>query len=136
MAYIDYQNLPSTSTPLNATNLNSMQIQETGSNANGHYIKYADGTMIQYNKFTATGQEINISYGSIYLGSKIITFPIEFYAVPNYIGCGEFRHTTTASWGTPQSATKSSMTLYVLDVLSRTAGNANISWLAIGRWKA
>lgn len=55
MDKINFQNLPSTSTPINATNLNQLQtnvenainaVVESGSTANGNYIKYPDGTMI------------------------------------------------------------------------------------------
>lgn len=76
MEKIVFEDLPSTKTPLNANNLNTIQenvetainetntnlktlingIVESGENENGEYIKFADGTMICTQNFVLTVQ--------------------------------------------------------------------------------
>lgn len=104
MNKINFENLPSTNTPLSAENLNLMQdniedaisnslidakdytdtkgITESGSNANGSYIKYDDGTMICY---IYKGFNLNITKqfeGVYYENSGDILFPQEFISTP------------------------------------------------------
>ena len=139
MSIINYQNLPSTSTPLNATNLNSMQgIAETITNSNGTAVKFTDGTMICYINKTTTEQAIDSQYGgsALYTGIFTWTFPVEFYAVPS-ASCGTFHWGTGASWGSVTNTTKTNATIYGYDLFSRATGtNCNIQAIAIGRWKA
>jgi hypothetical protein len=85
MAYINYQNLPSTSTPLNATNLNSMQVEESGSNTNGNYIKYNDGTLIQWNTIAKSSFQSSSALSTTVQGinwyrsnNPSVAFPISF----------------------------------------------------------
>lgn len=48
MTLIEFKNLPNTTTPLKAENLNNNfnSIVESGSNENGNWVKFSDGTMI------------------------------------------------------------------------------------------
>ena len=138
MAVINYQNLPSTATPLNATNLNNMQVQESGSNSNGNYIKYADGTLIQWNYIEVTDQAIANQYGNtaLYIGSRTITFPIAFVGNTPSVQCSQFRWGTGGSWGTSGQATLTTATLNGYDFYSRATGTTcYIGWIAIGKWK-
>lgn len=88
MEKIIFQDYPSTETPLNAENLNQVQtnienaingIVESGSNENGEWIKWADGTMICGKKITGT-VACNKAWGSLFetgaisLGSWSQTF--------------------------------------------------------------
>ena len=77
MEKINFKDLPSTETPINAENLNQMQdniedaigeIVGSGSNDYGSYVKFADGTMICRRTITKI---INCStaWGSLYYGS-------------------------------------------------------------------
>ena len=138
MANINYENLPSTRTPLNATNLNSMQVEDSGSNARGYWIKYNDGTLIQWNKLEVQDQAITDSYGSLYQGKRTITFPIAFVGTVPAVTCSDFTWGTGASWGavignaTPLTVAQ----LRGYDIASRASGTRTfISWLAIGKWK-
>jgi len=137
MAYINYENLPNTTTPLNATNLNSMQVEDSGSNSRGYWIKYNDGTLIQWNSMTVTDQAINNAYGSIYQRTRDVIFPISFLNTDGLtVLCGAFLWGTSASWGSVMSATKTAATLRGYDYYSRATGTScYISWLAIGKWK-
>ena len=112
-------------------------IIEEGSNSNGHYVKYSNGILYQHNNMQVYDQAINNSYGSIYQGTREITFPIDFKNT-DYIGiCGRFQWGTGASWGTVyESSSKSSMRIRGFDYFSRASGTkVNIDWFAIGKWK-
>ena len=133
-----WENLPSTNTPLNATNLD--KITDSGSNSNGRWLKFQDGTLIQWKSEEVTDQAIGNQYGgtAIYFGTRQITFPIEFYDA-NYVGTvGRAIWGTGGSWGAVMTNTqKYSMQIIVYDMFSRAAGtNFKLSWMAIGRWKA
>lgn len=107
---------------------------ERGSNANGEYVKFADGTMICSIKNTVTDQAINTSYGSLYQGTRGWTFPAVFSASP-VTTVGLCRWGAGASWGTISDNSATSATLRFFDVVSRSTGTDFIySASAIGRW--
>lgn len=138
MSKINYQNLPNTTTPLIASNLNLMQeISEAGSNANGNYIKYEDGILIQWNDMEVDDQAIDNPYGSLYQGTRIITLPVDFKDNHYSAVCTQFLWGTSASWGSVvQRNNKSSFSIRGFDLFSRPSGTrTNISWFAIGKWK-
>ena len=109
----------------------------SGSNTNGYYMKFDDGTLIQWNKITVQDQSISGTYGSLYLGSRAITFPIAFYSTDDMtVVCTRFHWGTSASWGSVSSFTTTGASLYGYDIASRATGtNCNIDWIAIGKWK-
>lgn len=55
-------------------------IIESGSNTNGNWIKFIDGTLLQYGIFTTDQYKFTVAYGSVYWSgsSVIINFPINF----------------------------------------------------------
>lgn len=130
------------STPvLNADNLNKIEqgiydnAFESGSNANGNYIKFNDGTLICTKHVSGT-TTCNTSWGSLYetpiidLGS----FAMNFIAIPCVsmtprMGAGVIhegvRNTSTSSFGTTWLARTS----------SADAIDYGIDCIAIGRWK-
>ena len=93
MNKIKFENLPSKKTPLSAEILNTMQdniekaigeIIESGSNSNGEYIKFSDGTMI-CRKYINFGQKaISNKWGSFYESEKITigNYPEPFIEIP------------------------------------------------------
>lgn len=108
----------------------------SGSNANGSWIKYPDGTMICYHTSTTL---LTTSAGSTYSfyspTSAIFTFPVAFISTPNvtfstagvggtlfpWVGAGDILNTTQCNaW---LHSTKNDGTGY-------------ISYQAIGRWKS
>lgn len=120
----------------NDIELNGYSIIESGSNANGNYVKYADGTMICYMNIEVTDQALNNTYGSLYQGSRTWTYPVEFIDNNVSVNCGQFQWGTSASWGTVVSADKTSAQLRGIDAFSRATGTATkIQATAIGRWK-
>lgn len=109
-------------------------IVESGSNDNGSYIKYSDGTMMCYH--TILPNEQNTIYHYSY---SFWTFPMSFIDNP-YIYC------TPKEWGTAMISVKT----YIKDVYSARLmvhmltlssgvqvydGTCEINVLAIGKWK-
>lgn len=129
---------------LNATNLNQLQtnienainsVIESGSNDNGDYIKFSDGTMICWKQETVTDQAINNAYGSLFQGARQYTFPVPF--VGNVTGkCTIFQYGTSASWGTVSDISLTTIILRGFDAFTRAGGeNCRIGYIAIGKWK-
>ena len=100
---------------------------ESGSNANGKWIKFPDGTMIQSGSFTITTQ------GSGFVGPDDGDFPVPFVGdipsmVTNATG-GQF-------WSAVANPTLSSFTMFAQRLNSTTQIPPRaFSWQAIGRWK-
>ena len=112
-------------------------IVESGSNSNGSYIKFSDGSMICYLNITVTDQAIDTQYGtsSLYFGKRTWTFPVAFIKEPN-VSCGQFHWGTGGSWGGTTEATKTIAVLIGYDMYSRASGTRTIiSATAIGKWK-
>lgn len=132
---MNWENLPSTNTPLNATNL--QKITDSGSNANGNYVKFQDGTMVQWNDLEVDDQAIDGSYGSLYQGTRDIALPQAFKNTHYVALCTQFLWGTGASWGSVvQRNTNSAFTIRGYDYFSRPTGTRTyISWIAIGKWK-
>lgn len=136
-------------TPLSASNMNKIENQletntndiagiiESGSNANGNWIKYADGTMICYKKVEITGLNINSAWGSLYENSSSISlgnFPQTFVDVPTIT---VDKTSGTGCWIQVNENITSSYAgdCYVVSATSRSGANINFEIIAIGRWK-
>lgn len=110
---------------------------ESGSNPNGAYVKFADGTMICTLSITVTDQSISDAYGPVFQGSRSWVFPMAFIAAP-VVTCGTFKWGSAASWGgTSGAASTSGCSLRGWDYFSRASGTSTyISAIAVGRWFA
>lgn len=127
-----------TSSALTTLLSNKEDISILGSNTNGNYLKLANGVLIQWNKIVVDDQAITGSYGSLFQGTRSITFPIAFVGDLPTVQCSEFQHGSGASWGcvVGNSTTLTETLLRGWDCFSRDAGtNCRISWIAIGKWK-
>ena len=152
MNKIKFENLPSKKTPLSAEILNIMQdniekaidnavgkIIESGSNSNGEYIKFSDGTMICYKKFSGTAK-ITESWYNLYETSSANAldfgnYPQEFKETPLLFTqfYGENSQWIDAWLDNTRTASKVGKAI-VCSASSKTAG-AYYFILAIGRWK-
>ena len=99
-------------------------IIESGSNANGEYVKYADGTLICYHKM------------SVDAGLTNWVYPIPFISIPPYIG-GIVR--TTGSNPNSYVITIGEADSTDTGIQALTSSNVhksltNVSVIAIGRW--
>ena len=106
-------------------------IIERGTNANGEYVKYADGTMICW-LYAGTAQSTATASGSIFLAAAAATwtFPVAFSVAPVASGQAE---STAVRWillGAPTTTTVSYR--QASSVTSATAIGDRL--FAIGRW--
>lgn len=112
-------------------------IVESGSNANGRYIKYGDGTMVCYKEISMDSW-INQAAGNIFMSQdKMWTFPVAYLYIPDI--SHSMKYNIPNAWaglgsgGTSLSATTVRVFSYT------TNGSANyipsVSMIAIGRWK-
>lgn len=109
-------------------------IIEHGSNANGDYIRYADGTQICWFAESVTDQAINSAYGSLFIGSRTWTFPAAFSVAPT-LPAPNARWGTGASWGSSNSPGTTSVAVRFFDASSRATGTAfTYGVAAVGRW--
>lgn len=114
--------------------LASGAVIERGSNANGEYVKFADGTMICTYKATVTDQAISSAYVGLFTGARSWTLPHEFIEPP--ICKGDIIWGTSASWTTLYSSTISRGVFIAVDVSSSPSGTSTkLSFMAIWRWK-
>lgn len=108
---------------------------ETGSNANGNWIKYSDGTMICYKEVFAQNVVITTAWGSLYEGQFALgDWPQTFIEKPNVqvtnaSGAGFFIESFTSEVGLTTIGT-----LLVARATSATT-NCRVNILGIGKWK-
>ncbi|AMP15478.1 hypothetical protein [Collimonas pratensis] len=107
-------------------------IIERGSNANGQYVRYADGTQICTQQTSTYGPAV--ASGSIFTNaSSTWTFPVQFIAVPacsvsEYAGNG-------ASWGgLGAGATGIGNTTFQLYRANAATVISQVALMAVGRW--
>lgn len=99
----------------------------------GNYIKYENGTMIQWGYFTVS-VAVNTAMGSVYRTSSVqgTDFPVSFYYAPIVFA---MPHSALNSCYVA-TTTKTNFNVYPISYASLSAANRNIYWLAIGRWKS
>ena len=108
-------------------------IIERGSNANGEFVKYADGTMICWEE----GKTLNYGSGSTFrLTTK--TFPVSFVS-PN--PCVSMSGDPTNADGSYNISNDQRVYFIDVAVFSYVTGSSfssdrtqGFSWMAIGRW--
>ena len=109
------------------------QIIQSGSNANGSYIKYSDGTMICYGSTSLNEVSVSDYYSFCKrTNSLTITFPMEFDEVPNVTitnqGFGIFSYTIN-------NITANNFSYYAFTYPSGSNISGSLQYVAIGRWK-
>lgn len=152
MQKITFENLPSTNTPLNASNLNTLQdnietainsVVESGSNTNGYYIKYADGTMICWQREQFDNVQITNAQGNLYQSGAITpkNYPVAFVGEWPAVS-RDIESSTWAVFGFGQHNTSgTSLTnpgsFTVFRGSSTGTGNVTlvVRTIAIGKWK-
>ena len=109
------------------------QIVESGSNTNGSYIKYSDGTMICYGSTSLNEVSVSDYYSFCKrTNSLTITFPMEFDEVPNVTitnqGFGIFSYTIN-------NITANNFSYYAFTYPSGSNISGSLQYVAIGKWK-
>ena len=171
--YVVFEDIPSTETPIDSTNLNKIQtdcrdeigsllllettdksslvsainenkrnieaqVVESGSNANGNYVKYADGTMICY------GEKSGETTWSDYWGfckrspdsansALEVTFPQTFISTPIIQLTGNHQGSIFAV--NVFSVSTTTLKVVAFKPTSVSSTSYQYSWLAIGKWK-
>ena len=97
-----------------------------GSNSNGRYIKYSDGTLICRGVIQCVISGLNT------LNSAEKDFPVEFADTNIYVGLG-IRESRDKRISLSYTATKSALTLYYS--AANLTGTSNVTYIAIGEWK-
>ena len=106
-----------------------------GTNANGTYVKFSDGTMICYGRVAISSLAITTPWGALYLSPALkVIFPATFVEAPPAIA-PNMENTTgdIATWYNVLAST-TSFDGYFGSAVSRTFP-CTLSWMAIGRWK-
>lgn len=109
---------------------------ESGSNANGSWVKYPDGTMICWITTTINFSLMNEYGGGLWQNVWQWNYPQAFKSSDVGVTCGRMQWGTGASWGTGTSTITSSYAhLRCIDILYRAYGITYVSATAVGRWK-
>jgi hypothetical protein len=108
-------------------------IVEQGTSGDTTYRKWNSGIAECWIN-TTKNVALNNSYGSLYQGTWIWTFPFTFVAEPTVL-VGRMTWGTGASWGTVASVSTTNSGLRGIDVVSRASGSTTISAYAKGKWK-
>lgn len=115
--------------------INGYPIVESGSNANGNYIKYYDGTMICF-KTLSDSVAMTSSWGSLYEGEmQLGNFAEEFIDIPEvFYSNVSSTGAMVEGRGSTQISKTSAGSIYLCRATSIT-NTVKINVLAIGRWK-
>ena len=107
---------------------------EKGTNANGTYIKFPDGTMICYGRVTLNALNMQSAWGSLFISPKLpTTFPATFFAPPVVSVTMENLTGDGAIWMNELSDVSSFNGRFVRG--AALTFNGTMGWMAIGRWK-
>lgn len=97
-----------------------------GSNSNGKYIKFSDGTLICRGQISCSTSAVNTLY------SNEKDFPVEFADKNIFVGLG-IRESRDKRISLSYTTTKSAITLYYS--AANLIGTSTVTYIAIGEWK-
>ena len=129
---LDNLETPTTNNLVGAIN----SIVESGSNANGDYIKYSDGTMICTKKVSFVGLQFTTVWGNayetppVYLGDyaqEFVDIPLMFISCASSTAAAEGLGNTKTSYG--------SVTFYRPIRTDATTYSYTFYLMAIGKWR-
>ena len=107
----------------------------TGSNANGYYIKFADGTMICYGRKALGSFAMTWAWGTWYTSADITTsYPVSFVGQPASVSVNMENTTADIAVWLNGLSTTTSFTGYFSRGQSGTF-NCIMAWMEVGRWK-
>lgn len=114
--------------------VSGVPILEGGTNANGNWIKYEDGTLIQWSQISLTGVG-DVTWGSLYRSAGTsIPFPLEFDETNiEYSIAGNTEDEDLISTISRMSTTRGMVSIYHNTFMPDNI--YTVTWIAIGRWK-
>ena len=119
-------------------------IVESGSNENGNWIKFVDGTMICTATKVFETIDINNSWGNLYESAELTlgNFPQPFISTPTGINCIMITNANTNNKGSAgfieyivETTNTSWGKTAIAKATSSVAANIGLSLIAIGKWK-
>ena len=115
-------------------NFTAIGVTEKGTNANGTYIKFPDGTMVCYGRVTLNSLNMQSAWGSLFISAKLpTTFPATFLAAPVVSVTMENLTGDGAIWMNESSDVGSFNGRFVRGAALTFTGT--MGWMAVGRWK-
>ena len=122
----------STTEPYSCNYING--IVESGSNANGNYVKYIDGTMICSNQISTTSS-LSAYYSTLTRTNEIaVTFPQTFTTDPN-VTITPYAHQTIGCSISSTGITTTGFGLMLYKANGATDTTCVFNYIAIGKWK-
>ena len=109
-------------------------IVESGSNSDGEWVRYADGTQICTIK-SAVGIAVNNAYGSIYISGVFQKTHPNTFVNPPSVSCGFADYSTAAPFLISNAVDSVVTTLRIVDPTSRTTVDYDYSVVLVGKWK-
>ena len=112
-------------------------IIQRGSNANGEWVRYADGTQICTYRNDNIDVNFNQNRGDGWVQAELgdFTFPSAFSATPSFIGATNDRNATAfLSFGSEPNPTQWRNLASFAKRSSGSVSGQRISLIAIGRW--
>ena len=119
-------------------------IIESGSNENGNWIKYADGTMICTATKVFENVSVTNSWGNLYETAELTlgNFPQQFISTPTGINCNMITNSNSNEKGSAgfveyivQTNNTSWGKTAIAKPVSSPSVNIGLSLIAIGKWK-
>ena len=109
-------------------------IYDSGTNSNGSWIRFTDGTMMCWDYQSVTDQAINNVYGTLFQETRTISLPQTFTAIPAVTFMSKWG--TSASWSSISLIGTSTFSARFIDAFTRATGTTVIyAWTAMGKWK-
>lgn len=114
--------------------MSGKHIAESGSNENGSYVKFDDGTLICYHNIFSN-DPITTTYGQLFISAiKTWTFPSAFIDAYTSVGV----YPTAASYealSTTNSVTTAIAEYKIMLPIAHSSPNIRSRFMAVGRWK-
>ena len=104
---------------------------ERGSNANGEYVRFADGTQICTRRVSVSLAIDQAFLGGFRCSAQVWTYPAAFVSAPTPSVTPE---TLTAFAGVINTVGLASYQWFVTAIATQTAATRDVSMLAVGRW--
>lgn len=119
---------------VNEINTKLGNIIESGSNENGNYIKYTDGTMICYNTVSYENVPITSTWGVFYESTLLSLgdYAKPFTSAPTLVLTSYFPN-FIEKYGNDSETSPGGF--YACKPKSASGENVKVSYLAIGKWK-
>ena len=106
-------------------------IVSSGSNSNGSYIQFADGTMEEW--AVKASITTSVADGAVYVNSVTVTFPIAFVGSLPIIITGSLQNANMTWGGMTQGLTLATTNIYVVGPANSCSGYP--FYIAVGKWK-